>query len=104
MNPPGGATTPLHGAPGPGRAPGAPSPCTTCVSDAPCPCVSFLAWEGAQIAPDPLPCATCTDIEVLTLSGELAEQVAARMHMHPESITRHLKRCGRTDLIQRRTA
>jgi hypothetical protein len=83
-----------------------PSPCTLCASLADCTtCVPRLAWEGAQIAPDPLPCAVCTDIEVLTLSGELPEQVAARMHMHPESITRHLKRCGRHDLLpQRRTA
>lgn len=75
-----------------------PSPCRTCVSDAPCPCGDFIAWEDLTI-PVPRECLVCVDIEVLVLSGELPEQVAARMGMHPDSVTRHLKGHQRADLL-----
>jgi hypothetical protein len=47
------------------------------------------------------PCPTCADAEWLALSGEAAEQIAARLHLTAASLERHLYRHQRTDLLPR---
>ena len=77
------------------------SPCVTCTTLADCSrCAPFGAWL-AVTDPDPAPCATCTDAEWLTLSGEATEQVAARLGIKVASLERHLHRHGRADLIRK---
>ena len=80
-----------------------PSPCRTCVDTVtPCPCPRFLAWDWAT-NPDPpdRECLTCVDAEVLTLSGELPDQVAARLGMTRQGLDRHLREHGQGSLAQR---
>ena len=75
------------------------SPCLTCDTLADCAtCVPRLAYEGAQIPPEPEGCGRCSDAEWLLLCGEAWEQVAARLHLTPESLRRHLQR-HRPDLV-----
>ena len=76
-----------------------PSPCTLCISDAPCPCAQFLAWdEATNGTPAERECCTCLDAEWLLLAGEIWETTAARLHLTPESLRRHLQR-HRPDLV-----
>lgn len=83
-----------------------PSPCLTCIDQVtPCPCPRFLAWDEAT-NPDPptRECLTCRDVEWLSLAGELPDQIAARLGMHPQSLERHLQRHGQPTMASRRTA
>ena len=76
------------------------SPCATCTDTATaCPCTAFLAWEGAALPPEPTPCPTCLDAEWLQMSGELWEQVCARLRFSDAGLRRHLRRHGRDDLV-----
>lgn len=54
------------------------------------------------VAEDCPTCPTCTEAEWLALSGEAFEQIAARLHIAPRSLERHLYRHGRTDLLPQR--
>ena len=64
--------------------------------------------RGRDLAPlryvsDPALCPTCSEAEWLGLAGEAFEQIAARLHLTPESLTRHLQRHLRDDLLARIT-
>lgn len=82
-----------------------PSPCTTCTDTVTaCPCPAHLTW-WADSNPEPEPereCLTCVDIEVMALSGECVEQIAARLGMAVGSVETHVRRHGGPRL--RRTA
>jgi hypothetical protein len=80
-----------------------PSPCTVCVSDEPCPCRAFIAWEELTAPAAPRPCLRCVDADWLLLAGESFEVTAARLGVLPSSLDRHLRRHGRTDLVPRIT-
>ena len=74
------------------------SPCLDCTSDADCPCLPRLAWEGAQRAlwettqPE---CLTCADALWLLREGrERFERVAERLGLERTSLARHLRRHG----------
>lgn len=76
------------------------SPCTLCISDAPCPCPAFLAWDEAEHGtPDQSPCCTCLDAKHLLLCGETFETAAHRLGLTVQSLRRHLQRHGRDDLV-----
>jgi hypothetical protein len=61
----------------------------------------FIAWEDAVHAPKP-ECLTCLDADLLLLSGEHFDQVAARLGIARASLITHLHRHGRSDLAPRR--
>lgn len=81
------------------------SPCTTCVdATRACPCPAYLRWwdESNPAPAEQGPCLTCTDVEWLLLSGELLEQVAARLGYRAlDSLKDHLRRHERRDLLRR---
>ena len=81
-----------------------PSPCTVCVSDVPCPCPAFIAWENLTAPAPERPCLRCVDTDWLLMSGDTFEVTAARLGVLPRSLETHLRRHGRGDLIPKRPA
>ena len=82
------------------------SPCVACDSLADCAtCLPRLAWEGAQMPPDPAQCPVCQDTEWLLLCGETLDTIAPRIlnrygkPFRLDSLVRHLQRERRWDLL-----
>jgi hypothetical protein len=81
------------------------NPCPACTTGAPCPCPQRLRWEATLLPPDPPECLVCLDVAQQLEWGAdfwwLAPRLlnARRQPYTPNSLARHLARCGRADLI-----